>query len=93
MKRFDEELKKVLFDEERKIEDIQNNIKEKKRAFAKDFFKVGVEVEYSDRDGVMRGSIIGVDDEMNVAVMLNYCNGQMEKRELHIFKADKLSLI
>lgn len=93
MRNFKEELEKVLIDEKEKIKKLQEQSQKKTREFAKEFFEVGKRVRYSDRDGVIEGTIVSVDDKLNVAVMVDYCNGPKEK-ELEIFyNLSELSLI
>lgn len=93
MRNFREELEKVLFDEKERIKELQEQSHKKAGEFAKEFFEIGKRVRYRDRDGVIEGTIVSVDDKLNVGVMVDYCNGPTEK-ELNIFhRLDELSLI
>lgn len=86
-----DQLAKLLEEENKKIEELMNIKEQKRKEFTKNYFKVGKRVQYTDRDGVIEGEIIGVDDNLQVAIMVDYCNGPTSK-SISSFSARKLDL-
>lgn len=89
---FKDELENILKEDNLKIKKIEEIKKIKERELIKKFFKINSRVEYHNRYGIKQGTVIAIDDDFRIIVMIDYFNGNVKKEIEKFYPNDLIKI-